>query len=271
MKIDYIGDKPRIAVRSTGGGPLVLFLHGIGGNSLNWTGQLAAAGAFCRAAAWDMRGYGLSDDYDGSYDLDAVAGDLSGIIDHFGADRAHIVGLSMGGMVALEYYRRAPERVASLFLCNTNAGIGRDYSAAQKEEFVRLRKTPLIEGRTLKELVPGMLAVLLGAGPSPAAVEAITDSLLRLHPASYVKAIEAIIAFDCADVLPTISVPVHLVAGNEDRVTPLATMEVMQAAIPGAVLDVITPAGHLSNLEQPERFNEILLGFLQRQIDADRH
>lgn len=268
MNMSSIGEMPRVALRHDGkvGGPLVLFLHGIGGNSLNWVEQLREIAPFAHAVAWDMRGYGLSEDYEGPYSLDAVAHDIDRIVDHFGSPRVHLVGLSMGGMVALEYYRRSPARVASMLLCNTNAGIARDYSDAQKAEFVRLRKAPLVAGRSLEEMIPNMLPVLLGAQPTAAAVAAITDSLRRLHPQSYIKAIEAIVDFDCADVLPLITVPVHLVASDEDKVTPAETMRMMVPAIPGATFDLIAGAGHLSNLEAPERFNAILVDFLERQL-----
>lgn len=262
MDLTHVGDHPKIAVRSTGTGPLVIFLHGIGGNSLNWSAQLEMLSPYYRAAAWDMRGYGASDDYDGPFRLDDVAGDLRQVIDAFGADSAHLVGLSMGGMIAVEFYRRFPDRVASLLLCNTNSGLGKDYTAEQKAEFLRLRKTPLLEGKKIEDAILGMLPALLGEDPSPEAIDNITASLRLLRPESYIKAIEAIMNFDCTDVLDRITVPVHLIAGSEDTVTPQQTMAVMCSHIGGARLSVIEQAGHLSNLEQPDAFNQILLEFL---------
>lgn len=267
MEQVQVGQAPKIAIRTAGQGPLVIFLHGIGGNSLNWTGQIEALSSDYRAAAWDMRGYGASDDYDGPFLLDAVTNDLLQILGHFKTERAHLVGLSMGGMIALEFYRRFPDRVRSLLLCNTNSGPGKDFTPQQKAEFIRLRKTPLLEGRTVAELIPSMLPVLLGTDPSAEAVRNITDSLQRLRPVSYIKAIEAIMDFDGSDILAGIDVPVHLIAGSDDKVTPLSTMQVMCQRIPGAGLSILENSGHLSNLEQPEAFNAILQDFLARQVD----
>lgn len=262
MELTHVGNGPKIAVRSVGKGPLVIFLHGIGGNSLNWTAQLAMLSPYYRAAAWDMRGYGASEDYDGPFLLDDVADDLRQVIDAFATHSAHLVGLSMGGMIALEFYRRFPGHVASLLLCNTNAGLSKDYTPEQKAEFIRLRKTPLLEGRKIEDIIPGMLPALLGEDPSPEAIDNITASLSLLRPNSYIKAIEAIMDFDCSDVLDRINVPVRLIAGSEDTVTPPQTMAAMCSHIVGTRLTVIEQAGHLSNLEQPDVFNQILLEFL---------
>lgn len=260
------GADPRIARRCAGEGPLVVFLHGIGGNSLNWLGQLAAIGVSYRAVAWDMRGYGESDDYDGPLRLDDLAADLLALIDAESAATAHLVGLSMGAMIALEFYRRHPQRVATLTLSNTNAGLLREFTAAQKAEFIALRKTPLLSGMSPADLVPIQLPVLLGEAPDDEAADAIASSLRLLRPSSYIKAIEAIVDFDSTDLLPRIDVPVLLIGSTDDKVTPAQHMASRKAAIAGAELAVIERAGHLGNIEAPEVFNAILRGFLARHM-----
>ena len=97
-------------------------MHGIGGNRTNWHDQLPAFGARYRAVAWDARGYGLSDDYDGPLSYDDFCGDILRVLDHFGARKAHLVGLSMGGFIAQDFYAHHPERVASLVLADTRPG-----------------------------------------------------------------------------------------------------------------------------------------------------
>ena len=92
-----IGPAPHIAVDHMGSGDLVVFLHGIGGNKRNWHPNLAAFGQHWHAVAWDARGYGESDDYDGPLDFLDYSRDLARVLDHFQAAQAHIVGLSMGG------------------------------------------------------------------------------------------------------------------------------------------------------------------------------
>ena len=114
-----IGPAPRIAVEHTGAGPLVVFLHGIGGNRNNWRDQLPALAQGLHACAWDARGYGDSDDYEGALDFADFSRDLERVLDHFGAAAAHVVGLSMGGLIAQDFYRRHPGRVLSLVLAGT--------------------------------------------------------------------------------------------------------------------------------------------------------
>ena len=109
---------PRIAVEHIGAGPLAIFLHGIGGNRTNWRDQLPAFSRDFHAVAWDARGYGDSDDYDGPLDFGDFAADLRRVLDHFSAQRAHLIGLSMGGVIGLDFVSRYQDRVATLTLCD---------------------------------------------------------------------------------------------------------------------------------------------------------
>lgn len=122
MKTVLVGPAPRIALSVAGSGPLVVLLHGIGGHRRHWDDQLAAFGAHFTAAAWDARGYGDSDDYDGALAFSDFSADLLRVLDFFGAARAHLVGLSLGGRIARDFALRHPERVATLVLANTTAG-----------------------------------------------------------------------------------------------------------------------------------------------------
>src|SRR5260370_26636671 len=107
-KTDYIPGPPRIAVDRCGAGPLVIFMHGIGGNRSNWHDQLPEFGSHFHAVAWDGRGYGASDDYEGPLDFSDFGRDLARLLTHFGAARAHGVGLSMGGVIASDFYAPSP-------------------------------------------------------------------------------------------------------------------------------------------------------------------
>src|SRR5258706_7511304 len=124
MKVEKIGPAPRIAVQHDGAGELVMFLHGIGGNRDNWDDQLVHYAPHSHAAAWDARGYADSDDYPGELSITDFAGDLRRVLDHFKADKAHIVGLSLGGRVAQRFYFKHPDRVRSLVLADTRPDTG---------------------------------------------------------------------------------------------------------------------------------------------------
>jgi len=112
----FVGPAPRIAVSVAGQGPLVLFLHGIRGNRRNWHRQLEAFSKNFRAAAWDARGYGDSDDYDGALQFDHFSGDVLRVAEHLKANKLHLVGLSMGGRIARNVALHYPERFNRIVL-----------------------------------------------------------------------------------------------------------------------------------------------------------
>ena len=257
-----LNSSPAVSLRYCGSGPLVVFLHGIGGNATNWDRQLAVLASEYTAVAWDMRGYGRSEDYAGPLLLDDLCDDLASVLDHFESSKAHIAGLSMGGMIAQEFYRRSPNRVSTLLLANTNVGFGAAFTNQQKTEFVQLRRQPLLEGKKPRDLLPSMLEVLLGPNPPSSAIENISASILGLRKESYIKAIEAIVDFDSSDITTDIAVPVLLVSSTCDRVIPLDFMELMNDSLPDSELFVFQQVGHLTNLERPEEFNELMLDFL---------
>jgi len=263
-----IPPSPHIAVDFAGTGTLVVFLHGIGGNRSNWSDQLAPFARHYLATAWDMRGYGGSDDYDGPFTLDTVCGDMCRVLDHFGGEPAVLVGLSMGGMIAQEFYRRWPRRVRALVLADTNAGPGRDFDSAAKAEFLRLRREPLLAGLTPLDIAPRLVDTLAGPHASDAVRARLHDSIASLRTDSYLKALDAVVDFDSTDVLAHIGVPTLLVCGGADRITPPAGMRAMEKAIAGARYVELERAGHLSNIEQPEAFNRIALDFLHHALSA---
>src|SRR6185437_7477566 len=135
-KTELVGASPRICFDHVGRGELVIFLHGIGGNRTNWHDQLLAFSPHFHAVACDCRGYGGSDDYEGPLEFSSFADDVVRVMRYFGVDNAHIVGLSMGGRIALDLAVRFPDRVASLVLCDTHRGFAKLPEATRKE-FVR--------------------------------------------------------------------------------------------------------------------------------------
>jgi len=260
---DYVPGKPRLAYDHSGAGPTLLFLHGIGGNRTNWRDQLAACRDEFHAVAWDARGYGLSEDYEGALDFADFGRDLLRLLDHLGAARAHVCGLSMGGGIALDFHAQYPARVASLVLCDTFAGFATSFSTAERAEFVRSRQAPLLTGKEPRDIAPAVAATLVAPSASPQVLARVVASMTALHKQSYLKAIEAVSRYDRSASLAEIKVPTLLLYGAEDRLTPLALGREMAARIPGARLVTIEAAGHLPNIERPEAFNAAVLGFLR--------
>jgi len=265
LRTILIEPRPRIAVDAQGRGPLLVFLHGIGGNRSNWRDQLPIFAAEFTAVAWDARGYGGSDDYDGPLDFAAFSRDLLRVLDHFKAARAHLCGLSMGGRIAMDFHDRHPARVASLTLCDTQPGLAQ-MSPEKRRDFIRLRQEPLRAGKTPAEIAPEVARSLIGPRAVPGAFERLVESMAALHVESYLKTIEASLLYERAPDLERIRVPTHIVVGADDRLTPPDIARAMASRIEGARLTIIPDAGHLANLEQPQHFNAAVLGFLREQL-----
>jgi pimeloyl-ACP methyl ester carboxylesterase len=259
----HIGGPVSIAYDITGSGPLVVFLHGIGGNRSNWHGQLDSFGdRFC-AVTWDARGYGDSADSPQTLKFSDFADDLLRLLDHFKAERAHLVGLSMGGMIVQDFYGRYAERVATLSLVDTSAGFG-GVPEDVRRDFLARRLEPLEKGLTPADIAPGVVEVLVGKEASAAVRTQMRASMAALRIEPYKQALHAIVTTDFRAVLPKITVPTLVVVGEEDIVTPPSASEFLAKNIAGASLVKIPGAGHLSNLEKPEAFNAALGAFLDQ-------
>jgi len=269
MQTLYIESAPRLALSvadTQGSGPCVLFLHGIGGNRGNWVDQLAffAAQGY-RAAALDFRGYGASADYEGALDFRAdFCNDVLRTLDHLGVQQAHLVGLSMGGRVARWFYALHGARVASLTLANTQPGFD-SLGAQATEEFVGARLAPLMAGHELGDLAHDLARGLIGVSAVAGAYDRLVASMAALHRTSYMKTVRASVEQDRGFDLPVIRAPTLVIAGAEDKLYAPAVAQGMAEKIAGARFQVIAGAGHLSNLEQPERFNACVLEFLRQQ------
>jgi 3-oxoadipate enol-lactonase len=249
----FVPGTPRLAVEIGGRGPLIVFLHGIGGNRNHWQHQLNFFPQHgFRAAAWDARGYGDSEDYAGALRFDDFTSDLLRVVDFLGEKRAHIVGLSMGGRIARNFALKHPERVRGLTLANTSPG----FDALSPEEVLKF-----VDER--RNRTPESARRLLGSRALPGTHEALLNSFHALRNDSYQKTLEASVSQDRAAPLEKLAVPTLVITGDEDRVYPLGLVQRMAQRIPDARLVVLQSCGHLSNLEQPEEFNQALLDFLK--------
>lgn len=248
----------RIHYERAGQGPLVVLLHGIGSNARSWAHQLQALAVEYDVVAWDMRGYGSSSDPLEPYAMADIASDLAGLLQHLGFDKAHIGGLSMGGVIAQEFYGLYPERVRSLILADTNAGqkrLGEDERQARLAQRLSgaAEPTGLARVRTPS---------LLSPDASPEVVAEAESIMAEIHPEGYRLAARAFAETDQSDLLPRIEVPALVIWGECDTVVTREEADYLVENIKGARLEVIPKAGHLSNLENIEAFNAALLRFL---------
>jgi len=262
---------PALALARHGeGAETILFLHGIGGNWRNWTAQLVGFSPFFTAVAWDMRGYGDSANYEGPGRFSDWVADVLRVIDFLSIARVHLVGLSLGGRIAQRFCLDHPERVASLVLADTRSESGNVRTPEQKREFYDLRAKPILAGRTMADIAPTIARSLMGPHATPEVFDALVDSMKRIRPDAYLKAIAANLDEDYAGNASRIAAPTLVVVGEHDTLTPPDLSRKLANEIPQAFFAQIPRAGHLSNIEQPELFNQALLAFYQRIIPRMR-
>ncbi len=252
-----------------GRGPALVFLHGIGGGHEAWRPQIAAFRDAWRTVAWDMPGYGASPPpADGRLTWPGLADSLAALLDSLGIEAAHLVGHSMGGMVAQAFAARHPDRLRSLVLSGTSAAFGRPDGAWQRR-FVAERLAPLDAGRSLADLAPEIVAALVGEDPDPQGVQRAVACLAAVPEATYRAAMACLVTFDGRGELARIRVPTLVLAGARDTNAPPKVMAGMADRIPGAEYVELPGAGHLANLERPDAFNRALSGFLRRVAGRD--
>ena len=257
-----IGNKPSISVDYSGQGEMVLFLHGIGGNKKNWKNNISFFSKKFLSVAWDTRGYGESDDYDGELDFDDVLDDLKKVIDFFEKSKVHIIGLSMGGQIATLFYDKYPSYVKTLTLCDTHFGLS-NLSPDEIKKFINLRKEPLLKGQEPKDIAPAVASTLIGDIKNRYAYEELVKSMSLLHKESYLKTIETSMRTEHRHIFKNIKVPTFIMVGDLDTLTPPSMAKNIMNEIKGSYLKIIPNAGHLINIEEPKIFNENLMLFLE--------
>jgi len=246
--------------KEAGDGPLLVFLHGIGGNRHSFDDQLPAFADRWRCVAWDMPGYGGSP-LPAALTFPAMADALARLLDHLGADDAAVVGHSMGGMVAQEFVARHPGRVRSLVLSATSPAFGKPGGDWQ-QQFLAERLKPLDAGKTPADFADRLVAGMFGDRAAPDAVARAAACMAALPAATYRAALECIVTFDRRDALGDVACPTLCLAGEKDGNAPPAVMERMAAKIPACRYHCMPALGHLANFEDPAQFNHIVREFL---------
>ena len=231
----------------------IVFLHGVGSDKSVWHPQLAHFGKSRRAIAFDYPGYGDSDPAPAGTTRDDYAVAILSAMRELGVDRAHICGLSLGGVIAIAMHHRAPEQCASLILADTFA-VHPDGRAIYERS---------LAGRTnLPAMAEARVDVLLTQPADPKVRCEVVETMSRIDPDAYRTGAEAVWLADQRDRAQNIRVPTLVLCGTEDRITPPALSLELTQIIAGARLQVISGAGHLTNLEKPEAFNQAIDHFL---------
>ncbi len=262
MKADVNGIALNYELFGPEDGPVVALSHSLACAITMWAPQLAVLCERYRVLAFDTRGHGASEAPAGPYSLDQLGDDAVGLLDALDLPAVHWVGLSMGGMIGQNLALRTPDRILSLTLCDTTSAIP-DAAQASWDE-----RIAAAEGEGMTALVDSTMqrwftAAALAADPPGLA--AIRQLIADTPPAGFAGCAGAIRRLNYTARLGEITAPTRVIVGEEDPGTPVAASEVLRDGIPGADLVVIAQASHLSNVEQPEAFNEAMLDFLDRQ------
>jgi len=256
----------QIAYTDTGIGRPVVLIHGYPFNRSLWNEQVAALSSSYRVIAPDLRGFGDSDAAPGTATMNVMAQDVALLLNHLGIARAAIAGLSMGGYVALALYKQLPSRVRVLVLADTRAQAdteeGKQTRAQQAEKAVNEGMAGLADAMLPKLLTPETVS------KRPEVVKRVRDMMLKTKPEGAAAALRGMAERDDqTELLSKIAVPALILVGAEDAITPVGDSEQMHQAIAGSRLVVIENAGHVSNLERTEQFNDALLSFLKESFN----
>ena len=249
-----------IGYDDVGTGMPVLFVHGFPLNRTMWAPQVSALVERCRCVAADLRGFGETP-AEPPYSMAQYADDLAGLLDQLKIDRTVIVGLSMGGYVCFEFWRRHRHRVRAIVLADTKATADTAEALERRRGLIDVART---EGATAVAnlQIPGIVGKTTRE-KQPDTYDAVHRMMAQADVAGIVGAVEAMMARpDSTPTLPTIDVPTLIVVGDEDVLTPPREARAMRDAIPGSVIEEIAQAGHLTPLERPAAFNHVLTEFL---------
>jgi pimeloyl-ACP methyl ester carboxylesterase len=239
-------------------GPFVVMLHGLGSRGADWVLQIEALQDHYQMVTADLRGHGTSPSTSGWPTVGDLAEDVAGLMQQIGAPRAHFVGLSMGGGVALQMAIDFPDQVASLTIVNAAATLRVPFRRLPSA-FVRIALLVSGQRRRLGEWVAaGLFPKDDQQQLREVAAERIADNLRR----NYLQAIIMILRFDLRKQVRLIAAPTLVVAGTLDQTVPLRLKIALAESIPGARLEIIEGSGHGTPLDEPDEFNRLLLEFL---------
>ena len=237
------------------GAPPLLMLHSLGTDLRVWDAQAGALAGSFRVIRPDMRGHGLTGTTPGPYSIEALAGDALAVLDALDVRRAHVAGLSIGGMIAQSLAAQAPERVASLLLTDTAMALPPPAFWLERAALVRAQGIAAIADAVMARWVtPGILN-------SPPA-QGLRTMLLRTSAEGYAAAAEAIAAADLRAPTSGLRLPALVLVGAQDTATPPETALALAQAIPGARLEVIAGAAHIPTDEQADAVTAALRRFL---------
>lgn len=251
-----------IAFELRGAGAPMVMIHGAQGDQTMFAGLAATFAPRFNVLTFDQRGSGLSDKPDMAYTVAMLADDTAALMDHVGFNDAHIIGVSMGGMIAQEFALRHSRKVRSLVLGCTTPGGAKSVQAAglattaysTKEMSAEERGRALAEAAFTKDYV----------AKHPELIPMMIEQRRQrpIDPVGFARRMAALQTFDTYDRLPQIKCPTLVITGKDDALLPWENSRLIANCIPGAQLTILEPAGHCFWLEQPDQSRDAIQRFL---------
>jgi 3-oxoadipate enol-lactonase len=247
-----------------GQGEPLLFIHGLGSCSQDWQLQRAHFSQYYRVITFDLRSHGLSTKPPGPYSIALFASDTAGLLETLEITTTHMVGISLGGMIAFQLAVAEPKRVKSLVIVNSGPAVPADTFKQRLPLYQRLLIISLLGLRRMGKI----LAKRLFPKPEQEALRrTFVERLAANDKAAYLASLKAIFGWSVTEHLGGIHCPALVISADEDY-TPVALKEAYVAAMPNARLTVIPDSRHALPLEKPREFNEALEHFL-RQLASE--
>lgn len=254
LTVSYIDEGPTNS-------PTIIFIHGFPLNKLMWEKQIEILKENYRVIVYDIRGHGNTDVGNDNFSIELFVNDLLSLMDTLNIDKTILCGFSMGGYIALNAIENYPERFNALLLCDTNCT---DDIPEAKEK--RMKAIESIKGKGLEQYAEESLKKLFAPISFSKHIEEIAivkEMIMKTSKQSLYKTLHALTERkETCTKLHQIKVPVLIIVGKEDEITPPDVALLMHGKIKGSIIHIIDHAGHLSNMENSGEFNNHLTGFL---------
>ncbi len=248
-------------------GPVVCITHSLASDGGSWAEQVPALlGAGFRVLRLDMRGHGGSDPVPGDYTMPALAADVAAVLDALGIARVHYIGLSIGGMIGQAFALDHGHRLLSALWCDTLPASPPGAAEVWGPRIAAVRSAnslePIADASMDRYLSPAFRQ------RNPGRWRQLRDTVVGTTPQGYLGCAAAILDFDFVSRLPSLRLPVLVVCGEEDAGTPAADNRRLAGLVQGGRYEEIAGMRHFPNVEAPELFNRIMLGWLEAQRGA---
>ena len=258
MKVLINGVQIHYQISGSDHAPVVVLSHSLASSMAMWQPQLEVLESDFQVLRYDMRGHGQSDASTGPYSLEMLAQDVVGLLDALGIQKAHFLGLSIGGMIGQSFALNYQDRLQSLVLCSTKSFSPDEAKPVLDERITAAQKNGMddqVETTMERWFSPHFLQ---SGRPE---LEVIREEIARTSLAGFTGCLEAIKNLNYIESLHKIEVPTLIIAGEDDPAMPVAESEAMHERIEDSRLVVLPAARHLANIEQPESFNRELMNF----------